>query len=264
VPFLRSGGHRVVTPDLPGHGWKARFPGSYFSAGQPDLETDKSALGDITLETAAATVLDTLRAARTASDGTGPVVLVSHSSSGSIASLAAEKAPELVDHLFYMAAIVPSRLRSAAAYAALPEYGSQTMDGLVVGDPAAVGALRINPRSTDPGYRDLLRRKLYGDVGQEEAQAFANLLCADQPMSFIADEVTVTQDRWGSIPRTYLQTMNDFSIAPAVQAIIIRDADDFTPHNKFRHITIGTGHSPFVSRPKDVAEAIASCDVAGR
>lgn len=133
------------------------------------------------------------------------------------------------------------------------------MDGLIVGDPAMVGALRINPRSTDPGYRDLLLRKFYGDVGQEEAAAFANLLCADQPMSFIADEVTVTRERWGSIPRTYLRTMNDLSIAPEVQAIMIRDADDFTPYNKFRHITVHSGHSPFASRPKDVAEAIASC-----
>jgi pimeloyl-ACP methyl ester carboxylesterase len=261
APLLRSGGHCVVTPDLPGHGWKGRFPENYFSSGQPHLETEKTTLEEITLEMAAATVLDAVRAAGA---GKSPVVLVSHSSSGAIASLVAEMAPELVDHLFYIAAIVPSRLRSAAAYAALPEYGSPTMDGLVVGDPAAVGALRINPRSTDPAYRDLLRRKFYGDVGQEEAAAFANLLCADQPMSFIADEVTVTRDRWGSVPRTYLQTMKDLSIAPEVQAIMIRDADDFTPHNTFRHLTIDSGHSPFASRPKDVAEAIGSCCVAVR
>jgi pimeloyl-ACP methyl ester carboxylesterase len=54
--------------------------------------------------------------------GIEPVVLVSHSSSGAVASLVAETAPELVDHLFYIAAIVASRLRSAAAYAALPDY----------------------------------------------------------------------------------------------------------------------------------------------
>jgi pimeloyl-ACP methyl ester carboxylesterase len=264
APLLRAGGRYVVAPDLPGHGWQGRFPGNYFSAGQLHLETAKTTLGDITLEMAAATVLDALRAVRAVGNGKSPVVLVSHSSSGAIASLAAEMAPELVDHLFYIAAIVPSRLRSAAAYAALPEYGSPTMDGLVVGDPAVVGALRINPRSTDPEYRDLLHRKFYGDAGREEAAAFANLLCADQPMSFISDEVTVTRERWGSIPRTYLQTMNDLSIAPAVQDIVIRDADDFTPDNKFRHLTIDSGHSPFASRPQDVAEAIASCCVAAQ
>lgn len=44
-----------------------------------------------------------------------------------------------------------------------------------------------------------------------------------------------------------------------MQTIMIRDADELTPHNKFRTIPVNSGHSPFVSRPKDVAEAIASC-----
>lgn len=89
VPLLRTGGHCVVSPDLPGHGWKSRFPENYFSAGQPHLETEKTTLEGITLGMAAATVLDALQAVRSASNGKRPVVLVSHSSSGAIASLAA-------------------------------------------------------------------------------------------------------------------------------------------------------------------------------
>jgi pimeloyl-ACP methyl ester carboxylesterase len=259
VPLLRARGHRVITPDLPGHGWRARFPQGYFDEGQPGLATAPSAIAGITLGAAASDVIGVLRAVRAAGDGTWPVVLVSHSISGVIASLVAETAPELVDHLVYIAAMVPSRLRSSAAYSALPEYGSQTMDGLLVGDPGATGTLRINPRSADPEYRDLLHRKFYGDIPRAESDAFTHLISADLPLSFATDEVTVTPDRWGSIPRTYLHTTKDFAIAPAVQAIIMRDADDLAPRTAFGRVTMDTGHSPFASRPGDVADVIASC-----
>jgi hypothetical protein len=53
--------------------------------------------------------------------------------------------------------------------------------------------------------------------------------------------------------------MRDSSVAPTVQTIMIRDADELTPHNMFRTIPVNTGRSPFASRPKDVAQAIASC-----
>jgi pimeloyl-ACP methyl ester carboxylesterase len=262
VPLLQARGHRVIAPDLPGHGWRARFPAGYFDSGQPGLATAPSAIGNINLDAAAADVLGALRAVRAASDGARPVVLVAHSISGIVASLVAETAPDLVDYLVYIAAMVPSRLRSSAAYSALPEYGSQTMDGLLVGDPAATGTLRINPWSADPRYRDLLRRKFYGDVPRAEADAFAHLLSADLPLSFAVEEVAVTPDRWGSIPRTYVHTMWDFAIAPAVQAIMIRDADELAPKTAFRQVTMDTGHSPFVSRPGDVADVIAGAYLA--
>jgi pimeloyl-ACP methyl ester carboxylesterase len=256
VPALLARGHRVVTPDLPGHGWKARYPEGYFDAGQPGLETRRTSLGNTTLEMAADTVIEVLSTLQAAGDRDRPAVLVAHSSSGSIASLAAEKAPGLIDHLVYVAAIVPSRLTSTLEYAALPEYGSQTMDGLLVGDPAVTGTLRINPRSTDPQYRELLHRKFYGDMPRETSAAFLELLCSDQPLGFIADPVTVTQSRWGMIPRTYVMTTKDFSIAPALQEIMINDADDLTPENRFRRIPIDAGHSPYASRPEELADII--------
>lgn len=258
VPALQARGHVVVAPDLPAHGWRARHPEGYFAAGQPDLATTQTAADDTTLEMAADVVIDALRAVRAASSGDRAAVVVSHSSSGSIVSRAAERAPELIDHLVYVAAIVPSRLRSAMEVGALPEYGSQTMDGLVVGDPAITATLRINPRSSDPGYRDLLRRKFYGDVPPEVAAAFIELLCPDQPLSYLADPVSVSPSRWGSLPRTYVKTTEDSSIAPAVQDIMIADADALTPQNRFRQVTIDTGHCPFASRPEELADIITA------
>ncbi|MFG1929001.1 alpha/beta fold hydrolase [Cryptosporangium sp. NPDC048952] len=255
VPRLLARGHRVVTPDLPGHGWRARYPEGYFDAEQPGLTTGRTGLENATLERAADVAVEALTALKTA-DGGRRTVVVSHSSSGAIASRAAERSPDLVDHLVYVAAIVPSRLRSALEIGALPEYGSPTMDGMVVGDPRVIGALRINPRSTDPQYRELLHRKFYSDMPPDEAAAFLELLCPDQPLSFLTDPVSVTRERWGRIPRTYVKTLKDNAIAPAVQEILIRDADLLTPHNRFRTIAIESSHSPFASLPEILADII--------
>lgn len=253
VPALRARGHRVVAVDLPGHGWRARHPKGYFRAGQPGLETEPTTSGEITLDTAADVVIEALVR------GSGrPAVLVSHSSSGAIAGRVAEARPDLVDHLVYVAGIVPSRLVSAIEVGALPEYGSPTMDGLVIGDPVALGTLRINPRATDPFYRELLRAKFYGDLSPDEASAYLDLLCPDQPLSFLAEPVVVTAEAWGSIPRTYVVTTNDKAIAPAVQEILMNDADDLTPGNPFRRHRIDSGHSPFASHPAELADIVSA------
>jgi pimeloyl-ACP methyl ester carboxylesterase len=254
-PLIRRAGHRVTAVDLPGHGWRARFPEGYLTADQTGFAEAPGLVGDGTLRAAADAVLDELRAVR-AGDPADRIVLVSHSSAGAIASLAAETAPELVDHLVYVAAIVPSRLTSALEVAALPEYGSQTMDGLVIGDPAASGVLRLNPRSTDPAYRALLRNKFYTDLSAEQAEPFLNLLVPDQPLGFIAEPVTVTSDRWGSVPRTYIFTSQDQSIAPAVQHIMVDDADALHPQRPFRRVVIDSSHSPFASQPQRLADLI--------
>ncbi|MEV0406569.1 hypothetical protein [Actinoallomurus sp. NPDC050550] len=94
----------------------------------------------------------------------------------------------------------------------------------------------------------------------EESAAFLDMLCPDQPLGFLAEPVSVTPQRWGSIPRTYVSTMKDNAIAPAVQEIMVKDADDFTPENRFRWVQIASGHSPYASRPAELAGIITGID----
>jgi pimeloyl-ACP methyl ester carboxylesterase len=256
-PLIRASGHRVITLDLPAHGWRARFPNGYFTADQADLATASADTGGSTLQSAADLLIEELRLCRTR-DANEPIVLVSHSSSGAIASLAAETAPELIDHLVYIAAFVPSRMKSALEVLALAGHGSQTMDGLLIADPASTGVLRINPRSTDPRYRELLRRTFYSDLETEAAEAFLGLLVPDQPLSFVADPVSVTSARWGSVPRTYVVTSQDQSVAPELQIAVIEDADALHPEHLFRRVVMDTGHSPFATRPRELADVIVN------
>lgn len=256
LPHLVAAGHRPMTIDLPAHGIHARFPAGYLEPGQPGLAQAPSPVAATSLEDAADAVVGALRALRSSVDR--PVVVVSHSSGGAVATMAAEKEPDLVDHLVYVAAVVPTVMQSVAEYGALSEYGDQTMDGLVVGDPAATGALRLNPRSTDAGYRDLLRAKMFADVNRETFEAAANALIPDQPIRYIADPVGASAQRWGSIPRTYVVTTADQSIAPAVQRRVISDADGFAPEHPFAVHEIDSGHSAYLSRPEELAAILNS------
>jgi pimeloyl-ACP methyl ester carboxylesterase len=254
VPVLSGQGTRALAIDLPGAGVHARLPAAYLAEGQRGLADEPSPLRDLTLRETADVVVEVLRGLR--SEGSGRrTVLVGHSLAGPAITLAAESAPELVDHLVYVAALVPTALGSAAAYLALPEAGPR-YPFLYVGDPAVIGATRINPRSPDPEYRALLHRTFYGDVDEERFLAYAAGLTPDNPVGIARATVGATAQRWGSIPRTYVLTTQDRVVNPAVQQRMIDDADRLAPGTRFRVVRIGSSHSPFASRPRDLARIL--------
>ena len=125
APLLSAAGHRTVAVDLPGHGVFARFPAAYLRPGQQGLDAERTPLVDVTLETTAQAVVATLRSVRADAAGR-PTVLLGHSLAGAVIIRAVQLAPDQVDHLVYLAATVPVRLRSTIAYFALPEAGRRT------------------------------------------------------------------------------------------------------------------------------------------
>ena len=254
-PLLAARGHRALAIDMPGHGLTARFPTSYLQPGQPGLAQEMSPLADITLDDAAQAVIDALRGLREGSQSERQVVLVGHSLGGIVITRAAQLAPELVDHLVYLAAVAPTQLNTGLEYLSLPEQGP-TAPGLYIGDPVMVGTTRLNPRSTDPAYLELARSVFYGDIATEEFLAYANGLTPDLPVRIPSDPVGATADRWGAVPRTYIRTAQDRALLPALQDRMIRDADELAPSNPFRSVTIDSSHSPFASRPDELAQVL--------
>lgn len=251
---LTTRNSRVLAIDLPGAGLNARLPVSYLAEGQHGFETEVSPLRTLSLDDTAEAVLTALRHLR--ADGAGRrTVLVAHSLGGLTITRAAEKAPELVDHLVYVAALVPTLLASALDYLRLPEAGPRYPE-LYVGDPAVIGATRLNPRSTDVHYRSLLHRTFYGDVDEERFLAFAGGLVPDNPTSIAAAETGATGRRWGSILRSYVLTTQDQVVPPALQRRMIDDADQFAPARRFRVGSIDSSHSPFASKPQELARII--------
>lgn len=212
-----------------------RFPVSYPTAGQQGLTTEASPLLDLTLDDTADAVVVALRRLRAAGR---KLVLVAHSLGGLTVTRAVEQAPDLV-------------ATSPTSRPSCPRCSD-----LYVGDPAAIGATRINLRSTDAGYLALLRRTFYGDVGGERFLAFANGLVPDNPTRIAAAEVGATRDRWGSIPRSYVLTTQDRVVTPALQRRMIADADRFAPVHRFRVGSLESSHSPFASKSRELARRI--------
>ncbi|GGX59070.1 alpha/beta fold hydrolase [Streptomyces minutiscleroticus] len=243
-----------VAVDLPGHGFDAPLPTGYLLPGQPGLPTEKSQLATVTMDGCADAVLDTLRQVRRFPT----VVLVAHSAGGGPASLAAERAPELVDRLVYLSAFVPGGRPRFFDYLGTPENATALGQGLHLGDPAALGAVRINPLSPDPAYVEELRQTHYHDTPPDRFDRWRSALSPDLPLSVPATPVTPTAARWGRIPRTFLRCAEDRALAPAAQDLMIAEADRAFPDNPFTVRTLPGGHSPFAARPHELAAALVA------
>ncbi|MFI2238379.1 alpha/beta fold hydrolase [Streptomyces chrestomyceticus] len=241
-----------VAVDLPGHGTEAPLPTGYLRPGQPGLLTEKSQAADVTMDDCADAVLAVLRQVRHYRD----VVLVAHSAGGGPASLAAERAPELVDRIVYLSAFVPGGRPRFSDYIDAPENATALGQGLPLGDPQALGTIRINPLSPDPAYVELLRQTHYQDTPADRFDRWRSLLSTDLPLAVVGTPVTVTPARWGRIPRTFLRCADDHALPPAVQDLMITEADRAAPARPFTVRTLPGSHSPFAARPQELASAL--------
>ncbi|WP_017973314.1 alpha/beta hydrolase [Actinopolyspora halophila] len=246
-------GASSVAVDLPGHGLAAPLPAGYLDGDQPRLDTETSALAGLSLNECAETILSTLRAVRRHRN----VVLVAHSAGGAPASLAAELAPELVDRTVYLSAFCPAGRPRFIDYLDAPEQ-VDTARGrtLPVGDAAALGAIRINPLSRDPEYVEELRLTHYTDTPAEEFGRWRLALSPDLPIAIPSTPVTVTRQRWGRIPRTFIRCAADLASTPAMQDLMIAEADSAMPDNPFTVHSLPGGHSPFAARPAELATVL--------
>ncbi|MEU6451446.1 alpha/beta fold hydrolase [Streptomyces sp. NPDC046979] len=249
-------GAASVAVDLPGHGFDAPLPTGYLLPGQPGLLTEKSQLATLTMDDCAEAVLSVLRRRQVRHHRT--VVLVAHSAGGGPASLAAERAPELVDRIVYLSAFVPGGRPRFFDYLGAPENATALGQNLNLGDPEVLGAVRINPLSPDSAYLDELRETHYHDTPPDRFDRWRSALSPDLPLAIPTAPVTLTAARWGRLPRTFLRCADDRALAPAAQDLMIAEADRAFPGNPFTVRTLPGSHSPFAARPSELAAALAS------
>ncbi|PWI45030.1 alpha/beta fold hydrolase [Streptomyces sp. ICBB 8177] len=247
-------GAASVAVDMPGHGFDAPLPTGYLLPGQPGLLTEKSQLALLTMDDCAEAVLSVLRQVRRY----GTVVLVAHSAGGGPASLATERAPELVDRVVYLSAFVPGGRPRFFDYLGSPENATALGQNLSLGDPESLGAVRINPLSPDPAYLDELWETHYHDTPRDRFDRWRSALSPDLPLALPTTPVNLTAERWGGVPRTFLRCAEDRALAPAAQDLMIAEADRAFPANPFTVHTLPGSHSPFAARPGELAAALTS------
>lgn len=257
---LTARGHRAVAIDMPGHGLGARFPASYLRADWDAFPTERSPVGDVTLAACAQAIADL---ARTLAPS-GKSILVGHSNFGSAISLAGEIAPEHVERLVYVTAICPTALRTGAACWLLPEALTAKYGPIFIGDPSAIGALRINPRSPDPVYVSAFHECFYGGAPWETFAACLHALTPDHPILVPMGHVAWSHGRWGTLPRSFVRCLRDQALPLALQDRMIRDADEATPDNRFSVHDLDADHSPFASCPAELAGLLGRLGGAAR
>lgn len=255
--ILAHHGMASIAVDLPGHGVDAPVPSGYLAAGQPGLETEKSALAEVTMQDAADAVTTHLAAVRSRFDH---LVVVAHSAGGGPVSLAAEQNPQLIDRIIYLSAFVPAGRPRFTDYINADENASAAKLPMV-GEPAVLGAHRINPLSADPTIVESVRSAFLNDLPDCAPDGWRHLLHPDEPYSSLTAPVEITARRWGRIPRSYIRLTDDLALPPVTQDLMIAESDVLTPDSPLDVRNLSGGHSPFVTRPDELASLLVELAV---
>jgi pimeloyl-ACP methyl ester carboxylesterase len=210
VPRLAAAGRRAIAVDLPGNGHD---------------QTPPAAIDLARYAQHVAGIVDAIE---------GPVVLVGHSMGGTAVAQTCELRPERIALAIYLAAfLLPDGLSVMQFYERYLEpwmRGATTRvthspDGLLSTiDPAA--AVEVFYHQADPAL----------------AQAAAQRL-TPQPEGGRRSQVHLTPERFGRVPRVYIEATQDRSVHPPLQ----RRMQSLTPCRAV--YSLDTDHAPQLSAP---------------
>jgi pimeloyl-ACP methyl ester carboxylesterase len=255
TPILEANGFAALTLDLPGAGVNAIAP---TSLGRRPFDpaafaAERSPVAGVTQEERTRAVVALVKEAASLNDG--KVILVGHSAGGMTISAAAEQVPNQLRAVVYLAGFMVPNGMSLLAMLQHDTLASALAPGLFVGDPAAIGATRINGASTDAAYRSLLKAAFYGDVSESDfVQAASQLHCDESNAGAVAPS-EITPARFGTVPRHYIRCTQDRAVPLTGQDHMIA-AVDATIGGKTTTHTLESSHSPFLSQPVTLARIL--------
>lgn len=169
----------------------------------------------------------------------GDVHLVGHSMGGLSISAAAEARPELYSSLTYVAAFLVKD-RSLIDVTKKDYHAPLFRKAMKVPNPLR-GCAEIKPELA-PGV-------FYNNCSDDVAVAASAQLCPLPSRPSMA-KVSVTEPRWGSIRRYYVFCTQDNALPPANQRAFVEEL----PCAKT--VKLDTDHSPFLSVPDQLADAL--------
>jgi pimeloyl-ACP methyl ester carboxylesterase len=212
APLLEERGYEVSTLDLPG------------------LGDDRTPRQDVTLSSYIDRVVGVVDSGRT------PVLLVGHSMGGVPISGAGEVGPGMIGKLVYLAALLPQDGESLLAVAGVGAAGSQV----------------IQPNTGDGAHavdRSIARQLFYNCCAAEVAERASQRL-RPQALGPLHTPVTLTEERWGRIPKTYIVCARDHALPTAQQLLMCER------RSEVKKLVMDTDHSPFYSDPDGLAQIL--------
>lgn len=211
---LERAGHRVITPDLKSLGAD---------------RTPPREIGPMTWGEQVAEILSTEKE---------PVVLVGHSRGGLVISQAAELVPEKVRKLAYVTAFL-LRDGESLLETVQVEGTSGVLPHFKVSEDGAVATVS----------RDVLREVFYGRSPDEDVFLAQHLL-APEALAPSATPIQVTEERFGRLPRIYVECLQDNTISLSLQRQLYTASPCEVVHS------LDTDHSPFFSTPEALVEIL--------
>lgn len=181
IPFLENKGHKVVAPDLPGHG------------------SHKAPVQDISLQAYVNEVCEIIDAQAE------PVILVGHSLGGVVISQAAESRPDKVRKLVYLSAFL---LKNGEC---LMQYAEQDKEALVLPN-----LIMADDQRSATFNEAALKDAFYGDCSDEDVQWAKSRLTPQAAAPFMTP-IHTTPENFGRIPRIYISCSHDKGVSPALQ-----------------------------------------------
>ena len=216
MPHLQSAGVAATAIDFPGGG------------------RDETPDADISLDAYVARTAEAIR------EVGAPAILVAHSGAGVVASQCAERHPELVAGIVYLAGMM---LPSGMAYAELAA-------SLIPAHPEVAGIgphLRWNDdRSRSSVPQTAAVQIFYHDAPLEAALAAAHRLTWQEEAAR-AVRPRLTPERFGRVPRVYVEALLDRSLPIVVQ----RRMQALVPGAQV--LSMDTGHAPQLADPEGLA-----------
>jgi len=210
-PILESRGHKVCAPDLPGLGKDHTPPANVTLADNVEKISR---------------LLDKIEE---------PVVLVGHALGGVTISQTAEARRRKIKALVYVCGL-------------MPPSGMASRE-MTAGDPEILfrRSRELSPDGLTYTFaRSQLPAMFYQDVSAEDRYRAMERL-RPQPISISTTPVTLTEERYGSVPRWYIECTHDNAVRIKLQRLMVK----MTP---CKVITMECGHSPFFSNPEELAE----------
>ncbi|MFD0586452.1 alpha/beta fold hydrolase [Paenibacillus sp. GCM10027627] len=206
-PELESLGHKVVTLDLPGSG------------------KDMTPPQEVTLDLYVDKVVNAIK------QQNEDVILVGHSMGGVVITQTAEYVSDKLDKLVYLCAFLPRNGESLAGKSEGekgPKFEFNEKDMTLA--PAA--------ETVEPTF--------FNAVANEELKQWAMGLCRPQPLVPFQQEVSISDDKFGSVERVYIETTLD-------QAIPIEFQRRMNTETTCKTIlTMEADHAPFLSKTDEL------------
>ena len=212
---LEKAGQKVILVSLPGHG------------------DDQTPPNTLTMDVYQDKTIEAINSVQ------GKVILVGHSMAGMVISAVAEKIPNRIDKLIYLAAILPANGQSMLDLASTDKDSYLGTALLPSEDKLTIG---VKKESIVPAFC------------QDASDGVKNVVVSTfraEPAIPLTNKVTLTMENFGNVPKYYIHTLQDHAVSPDLQKRMVAAAP-----NVKKEYSLDSSHTPFLSMPDQLVDLL--------